>query len=311
MISRRFDINVDDKIFLGITLAMIIAGVLVSTSILRLMSTMLIIGIFGFSYNLLHGYTGLVSFGHATFLGFGAYIGIVTLLNFSENLGICFLLVVIATGALATLIGGVCSRTRGAYFSMATLAFSMLLYYSVYHIDLFGRSNGLSLPWSPFFFVDISNAINFFYLAVVVFVIAYLIIRKIVNSHFGTILTAIRDNETKVRALGYNVYTLKWRAFIISGILAGIAGYLFMLNNFFVGPSTMSILISAQVVLITLIGGVGYRIGPMLGSILWFTVHRLIGPYPGFSMVALGIVFIAVLWFFPKGIMSYITKKIT
>ncbi len=237
-----------------------------------LLTEMLIYGLFALSLNLLLGYTGLVSFGHASFFGLGAYsVGILAtrVENNSFLVGIAASLLVGAVGALV--LGFFSIRTSGIYFLMLTLAFSQMLYAIAFKwTDFTGGSNGLTVRtpelnlfgWT----VDLGQTSGLYWVTLACFVIGFFVLRQVVQSPFGHSLVGIRDNESRLTALGYQTRNFKLLAFVIAGGLAGVAGALNAYHNGFVSANEFYWTTSGLVLVMVLLGGKGSLVGPVLGA---------------------------------------------
>ena len=280
-----------------------------------ILSRMLIFAIFAMSLDLLLGYTGLPSLGHAAFFGTGAYttalfykdvlcpdrgdcVAIVGNFWFALLLGIAF------SGVIAAAFGLLALRTRGAYFIMITLALAQM----VWAISWGWRSktngdDGLSVLFQPGAALPSSfNAEAFFYVVLGFFVASTAIMYLLVRSPFGQALQGIRESETRMQVLGYNVWLYKYLAFIISGIFAGVSGSLFVYLNNFVSPLDINILPSAEAFLMVVLGGPGTLFGPALGAGAIVFLENFLSDYTDRWLLILGSIYVLVVLFAPKGI---------
>jgi branched-chain amino acid transport system permease protein len=275
----------------------------------------LIFGLYAIGFNLLFGYTGLLSFGHAAFLGAGSYafgISIVRLgwpwwgaLPFSVAIS---MLIGLCIGALAI-------RTRGIYFSMVTLALGQCLYTIGYQADaLTGGENGLRGVSVPAFTlagvnVDLVEPVTKFYFVWFFVMLALWFVSRVLASPFGSILEAIRENEQRAAACGYNVRASKLLAFVLSAGLCGLAGALRALHLSIVPIDSLHYLTSGQVVMMSLLGGVGSFFGPIVGAGLFLGLEDGLTNITRFWQGALGAVFISCVLFFPQGVWGFVTKR--
>ena len=240
---------------------------------INLLTETLIFGLFAMSLDLLLGYTGLVSFGHAAYFGLGAYAaGILTAQLKNNNFLLALLLGIAVAGLGALVLGYFSIRTSGIYFLMLTLAFSQMLYAIAFKWDpVTGGSNGVSLSAKPeinlFGLVwNIGEITPYYFVTLLCFLAGFLILWQVVRSPFGHTLVGIRDNESRLTALGYHTRNYKLAAFVIAGALGGLAGVLNAYHNGFVGSNEFYWTNSGLVMVMVLLGGKGSLIGPVLGA---------------------------------------------
>ena len=236
---------------------------------LNLLTQTLIAAIFAISFDLLFGYTGLLSFGPAAYYGLGSFgAGIlIARMHISDFwLGLIVGIVLAAVGAL--ILGFFSIRASGVYFMMLTLAFAQMLHALAFKWDYTGSSDGIPItrPQFNIFGLDFKDRIPFYLFVLVCFLGSYFLLRMVIHSPFGQALRGIRDNESRMSALGYKTRNFKLAAFIISGGLAGLAGALNVYFNGFVGAQTLDWGVSGAVLVMVLLGGKGTLIGPVLGA---------------------------------------------
>lgn len=236
-------------------------------------SRILIYAIFAMSLDLLVGYCGLVSLGHAAFFGVAAYAtALLSAKAGISNVLIALPVSIIAAAAAALLIGLLTIRTSGIYFIMATLAFAQMLHFLVNDNDFFGGSDGILLltrfNLGSAGLLDLSAPIPRYYLIVAAAVLTFLGLAFLVRSPFGRILQGIKSNERRMRALGYAVPRYRLACFVIGGALAGLAGHLYVLLTSLADPSILDWTHSAQVLMMVILGGLGTLIGPVVGAFL-------------------------------------------
>jgi len=230
------------------------------------------LAIFVMSYNLMFGFTGVISFGHALFFGIGAYaLGVVVQFAGIENVDLAFFLgigaVIGLCIAFGLFIGFVSLRLRGVYFAIFTLAIAQIGWYFVENWALTGRDGGFSIKNLPPWIDSIQSRINLYYIALVCFILTFLFIRRLVNSPTGAVLKAIRENEERAKAIGYNTLAYKLFSIVLASIMAGIAGILHgLLNKQGVSPQLFGVNYTVDALLMTIIGGVGTFTGPILGA---------------------------------------------
>jgi len=280
---------------------------LVSAYGLSIMTEILIFSVFALSLNILVGYTGLVSLGHAAYFGVGAYTASLMAIHFSNNLFLTLICALIISAIVAFIIGFFCSRVSGFYFLMLTLAFSQMIYGLVYRWGkLTGGDNGLSGVPRPALLGDllIRTPVQIYYLIFVVFAIVLLVLNILLRSPLGQIFVGIRENEARVRSMGYNTTLYKNLAFVIAGALGGVAGSLYSYFNGFVSPKDVYWTLSGEALIMVLIGGAGTLIGPVLGAAFLVLLETTLSSYTDSWMLIVGATFILFVVFLPKGIVS-------
>ncbi|TDR85374.1 branched-chain amino acid ABC transporter permease [Enterovirga rhinocerotis] len=268
----------------------------------------LIYGLLAVGYNLLFGYTGLLSFGHAAFFGAGAYVTGIAIGQFGLPWFAAMLLGVAFGGALAFLVGLLSIRTRGIYFSMVTLALSQLVYYTALQASSWtGGENGLRgftvstinvFGWA----IDILDPVKKYYVLMVFAAAALWFVSRVLNSPFGAVIEAVRENETRARACGYDVERTKLLSFTLSGVIGALAGTLFALHLAIVPLDILSIHTSGMVVMMTLLGGAGSFFGPFVGALAFLLMEDVVSLWTSHWQIVVGTVFILFVLFLPKGI---------
>jgi len=280
-----------------------------------LATQIVIFALFGLSFNILFGYTGLLSFGHAAFFGLGAYASALCLkhldLNVWSSLGIAMVLAAI----LALIIGFLSLRLSGLAFAFVTLAFAEMIYFIFFHWrSLTGGDDGLTLIPVPK--VSIVGIISFgltnpfarYYFILAVVIIAYVAIYLILNSPFGKVLRGIRENPERTAFLGYNVSLYRLISFILSGSFSGMAGALFALHLNFVPIQSLHWSTSGHVVVLTLIGGSRFFLGPALGSLVIMLIEDWVNIWFEQWELVVGIFFVVVVLFIPIGLAGIFEK---
>lgn len=281
-----------------------------------ILTEILIMGLLAMSFNLLFGYTGLLSFGQAGFFGVGSYAAALFLTKGGSSLLIS-LAVALGSGALVALVVGyLCVRRDEIYFAMITLGFGMMLYTVAHNwFTLTGGSDGLPLMNVPplvFFGKEFSlfDPVVMYLFVLSVTAVCILILWRVVRSPFGLMLTAIRENKQRLSFVGAGVQNLRLTAFVIAGALAGMAGGLFCLFNAMATPDILHWGFSARPVLMTIIGGSGIFMGPLVGAGIFFCLEQVITNLTENWMIFLGIILIPVVIFFPKGILGSLVDLI-
>jgi branched-chain amino acid transport system permease protein len=279
--------------------------------ILTLLTQTLIYSILAMSLDLVLGYTGLSSLGHAAYLGLGAYS--VGILATRHGAGFWTTLVVgiVLAVAVAAVFGLIALRATGVYFLMITLALGMVVWGLANRwVSLTQGDNGiaaiprpdLGLPWS------FGRTLPFYYLVLVAFAVALAVLRVIVRSPFGHTLVGIRESESRMRTLGYHVWLHKYLAFLISGGVGGFAGVLWAYYNSFVSPSDLDLAVSIEVLLMVALGGRGTLLGASIGAAVIVFLKNLVSGYTQRWLLILGIVYIGTIRYAPEGILGAVRQ---
>ena len=276
---------------------------------LDLARRIMILAIAAVSLNLILGYGGLVSFGHAAYLGIGAYaVGILGFYGIFN--GWLHLLVAIGASALVALaIGAVSIRTSGIYFIMITLAFTQMLYYLGISVAEFGGDDGMRLKRrSQLGIVDLNDPVQFYYLALVLMLLSVLLVTKLVNSRFGMVLRASKSNEARSRAIGFSPYPYRLVAFVIAGAMCGLAGALYGNHTNYITPGLMSWQQSGDIMFMVILGGMATTAGPVLGAFVLLLVEDLLSSWTQHWQVILGPLLILSVIFFRRGLAGIFSK---
>jgi branched-chain amino acid transport system permease protein len=220
------------------------------------------------SLNLILGYGGMVSFGHAAYLGIGAYaVGVLAYYGV-HNGWLQWAVAIGASALIALAIGAISVRTSGIYFIMITLAFTQMLYYLGISIEEYGGDDGMRLPKRSQFdgLIDLNDPTAFYYLVLALLCLSLLLVHRIVNSRFGLVIQAARSNEARTRAIGFSPYPYRLAAFVISGALCGLAGALLVNQTAYLTPEFMNWTRSGELMFMVILGGIATSAGPLLGA---------------------------------------------
>jgi len=265
--------------------------------------------LFACAFNLLLGFTGLLSFGHAAFFGTAAYITayLCKEAGFSPELGI--VLGVVGSGALGFLIGSLAIRRQGIYFAMVTLALSQMVYFLAVQLPFTGGEDGIQgVPRGMLFgLIDLKNDVAMYYFVLAVFLLGFAIIMRAVHSPFGQVLKAIRENEPRAISLGYNVDRFKLMSFVITAALSGLAGSMKTLVFQLATLTDIHWHMSGEVVLMTLLGGMGTILGPMVGAGIVVGLQNYLANIGSWSTIATGFIFVICVLAFRRGVVGEIT----
>jgi branched-chain amino acid transport system permease protein len=288
-----------------ILLLLVISPSFLSSYLLTLLTQALIYGILAMSLDLLLGYTGLPSLGHAAYLGLGAYsVGVLTTRH-GANFWVILAVGVLVALAVAAVFGLVALRATGVYFLMITLALGMVIWGLAHRwVSMTQGDNGISgiprpdlgLPWS------LAKAVPFYYFALAAFVLALWLLWVIVRSPFGQSLVGIRESESRMRTLGYHVWLHKYIGFVIAGAFGGFSGILWAYYNGFVSPADVELATSVEALLMVALGGRATLLGPALGAGVIVMLKNLVSVYTRRWLLILGGVYIGTIVYAPEGI---------
>jgi len=285
-----------------------------------LATRLVILSIAAVSLNLVLGYGGMISFGHAAFVGIGAYaVGIpVYHATYGEWDAIAtysgwfqFPLAIIVAAVFALVTGAICLRTRGVYFIMITMAFAQMAYYFFVSIERYGADDGLVIDVrSELPAISFDNPLTLYYFCFLSLLAALFIVRTITRSRFGLVLQGVKGNEERMVTLGYNVYLYRLTAYVISGAMCGYAGAL--LGNFttFISPEMMDWTRSGELMFMVILGGVATTIGPVLGAVSFVVIEEIMSHYTIYWRLPFGLLLIAVVLFARGGLVGLARGKV-
>jgi branched-chain amino acid transport system permease protein len=285
---------------------------MLSTYLLSLITQALIWAMLAMSLDLMLGYTGLSSLGHAAYLGLGAYsVGILTT-RYGAGFWTTLLVGVALAAVVAAIFGLVALRATGVYFLMITLALGMVVWGLANRwVSMTSGDNGISgvpkprgLPWS------FTDPVAFYYLVLVAFVVAFVVLWTVVRSPFGKTLVGIRESESRMRTLGYHVWLHKYIGFVIAGAAGGFAGVFWAYYNSFVSPADAELTTSVEILLMCALGGRGTLFGPALGAFVIVFLRNIVSEYTHRWLLILGAVYIATIVYAPEGIIGMLRNSL-
>jgi branched-chain amino acid transport system permease protein len=264
----------------------------------------LIFGAIAMSLDLLMGYTGLVSFGHAAFYGLGAYSAAILLERGVLSLWACLGMALVVVGAYAFVVAYFATSRRGIYFALLTLIFAEVVYTFFRYTQTFGGSDGIQgLPEAMLLpGVPIDTPLKKYYLVLTYLAAAYVVCRTVVASHFGRVLVAIRENEDRARFLGYNVQRYKMVVCVISALLTGLGGALYPGRAAYATPDLMLWTVSGEFIIMVMIGGLGTLAGPVIGGAFFIVLQEKVSSYVEWYFIVIGLVLIVIVLFMPRGL---------
>ena len=298
----------------AMALVAMVAVVIIGPAVLYpvFLMKVLCFALFACAFNLLPGYVGLLSFGHAAYFGMGSYVGAWTAKYWGLDAEISIILGGLAGAALGLVFGWLAIRRQGIYFAMITLALAQMVYFFCVEAPFTGGEDGIQqVPRAPLFHVFSMQAdMSLYWLVAAVFLGGFLLIHRIIHSPFGQVLQAIRENEPRAVSLGYRVDDYKLLAFVLSAILAGIAGGA---KSQVFGIATLTDVhwsMSGEVILMTLIGGIGTIFGPVMGALLFGALETYLAPFGDWVTVTQGAIFVACVLAFRRGLIGEVGAKL-
>lgn len=269
----------------------------------------LIYALIATSLNLLIGYVGLVSFGHAAFVGAGAYTVAMLMMAGVASAWLLWPAAIGVAALLALLIGAISLRTRGVYFIMITLAFAQMVYYLVVSLRVLGSDDGLTLSARPSLgVVALDRDTHFYFVALAILLAALLGMRALLNAPLGRALQGIRDNEIRMEAIGFPTYRLKLLAFVVAGAAAGLGGGLLASLNGLVGPNLLHWPESGLLMIMVILGGAGRLLGGVLGAAALLILQEALAGHTIHWPLVIGVVLLAVVLFAPQGLSGLIRR---
>ena len=296
--------------FLVLALVPPLAALLGQPFYVDLLRRVMIFGIAAASLNLILGYGGMMSFGHAVYLGVGAYaVGI--LAHYGVHNGVVqWALAIVASALVALVIGAVSIRTSGIYFIMITLAFTQMLYYLGISIEEFGGDDGMRLAAkSQFPGLDLGNGNVFYYVVLAILVLFLFLGHRLVNSRFGMVIRAAKSNEARTRAIGFSPYPYRLAAFVIAGAVCGLAGALLVNHTAYLTPEFMNWTRSGELMFIVILGGMATTAGPVLGALALLLVEDLLSGWTQHWQIILGPLLVLSVLYFRRGLAGLLFGK--
>jgi branched-chain amino acid transport system permease protein len=287
-----------------VILAMLVYPFVVADYPRALAAEIYIFAIFAMSLDLLLGFTGLMSLGHAAFFGLGAYAVAILGTLLGINAWLALIAGVLLAAAGAALIGFFCVRTSGIPFLMLTLAFAQLVFsIALKWRDVTGGSDGMAIAEKPGFFgFDLANSLPMYFMALVFLLLSYWALRRLLNAPLGHVFVGIRENEPRMLAIGYPTRAYKLLAFTIAGAFAGLSGALYAIFNSFISPDALYWTASGDILIMTMLGGAGTLIGPAIGAGVFLLMKNVVSSYSEHWLAIIGTIFICCVLFFPGGI---------
>ena len=287
-----------------LALVPVYAALIENYFLMSLFTRIVILAMAAVSLNLIMGFGGMVSFGHAAYLGIGGYaIGI--LAKEGINSGFVQWPLALAMSALFALaVGALSLRTRGVYFIMITLAFAQMVYYVAIGLDRYGGDDGMTIYKRSQFgdLINLSNKTAFYYLCLLLLLLAVYIVWRIVNSRFGMVIQGARSNDRRMRAIGFPTYRYKLVCFVIAGTICGLAGALLANHTDFISPAMMHWTRSGDLIVMAVLGGMGTVFGPVIGAVALLVLEEALSGVTEYWQIIIGPIFLLVVLFARGGI---------
>jgi branched-chain amino acid transport system permease protein len=281
-----------------------------SRFLLTLFTRIVILALAAVSLNLILGYGGMMSFGHAAYLGIGGYsVGILAFEGVTSGF-VQWPVALLVSALFALVIGALSLRTRGVYFIMITLAFAQMAYYIVAGLARYGGDDGLTIEKRSQFFppLNLSNKMQFYYLCLALLFASIYLVWRIVNSRFGLAVQGARSNDTRMRAIGFPTYRYKLTCFVIAGTLCGLAGALLANHTDFVSPGMMYWTRSGDLIIMVVLGGMGSTFGPLFGAVALLVLEEVLSGITEYWQIILGPLLLLVVLFARGGIGGLLGK---
>ncbi len=291
-------------LFVVLALLPVYCAAIGNTFLLSLFTRILVLAMAAVSLNLIMGFGGMVSFGHAAYLGIGGYVfGILAKEGITAGL-IQWPLALAVSGVFALAVGALCLRTRGVYFIMITLAFAQMAYYIAIALDRYGGDDGMTIYKRSQFgdWINLSNKTFFYYLCFTLLLATVYLVWRLVHSRFGMVIQGSRSNERRMRAIGFPTFRYKLLCFVISGMICGLAGVLLANHTDFINPSVMSWVRSGDLMVMAVLGGMGTVFGPVIGAVAFLLLEEVLSRFTEFQGLILGPMLLAVALYARGGI---------
>jgi len=274
-------------------------------------SQILIFMLFAMGYDICLGYAGMLSFGHAAFFGMGAYVTGLMILHFNANILVAIFTGILLSVLLAFPIGYTAIRRKGIYFAMVTLAYAQMFYFIAFKwTTLTGGDDGLQgIPRPDFFGISLQSETRVYYFILGFLLIAILFAFRVVRSPFGHALVSIRESEQRAQSIGFNPTRFKLMAFVISAGLCGLAGSLYCILQNFVPLKTLHWSISGDIVMMTILGGMGTLVGPLFGGLFVVLFREVLSTYTHLWALVMGVSFIVIVLVFRRGVIGELKKR--
>ncbi len=280
----------------------------------RLAIEALLLGAVALSVDILLGYAGLLSLGQAAYFGLAAYIASLMYLHVTQSFWLVAITVSATVAVFSFLLGAIAIRAKGVYFALITFGAAEILSKIAHNTRAIGGSDGLigipvpSIPLLPGVAIDLHSNFVFYYVVLAGIVFIYLSTRRVLDTGFGSVLRGIRDNSNRVPYLGYNPFWYKLAAYVMAAQIAAFGGLIYPLLRGFVAPNLFGFEISTKAVVVSLVGGIGTLIGPLVGSVIITFLESAVGSYTERHLFVLGLIFVVFVIFMPEGLVGLMRR---
>jgi branched-chain amino acid transport system permease protein len=276
----------------------------------------LLLGTVALSVDILLGYAGLLSLGQAAYFGLSAYVSALLYLHVTQSFWVVWIAVIAVVGIFSVALGAVAIRAKGVYFALITFGAAEILSKIAHNTRAIGGSDGLigipipRIPLLPGVSLDLSSNLVFYYFVLATLVLIYLGTRRVLGTPFGSVLRAIRDNSDRVPYLGYHPFWYKLFAYVLAAQIAAFGGLIYPLLRGFVAPHLFGFEVSTKAVVVSLVGGIGTLLGPVVGSVIITFLESVIGSYTDRHLFVLGTIFVVFVMFLPDGLLG-LARRLT
>jgi branched-chain amino acid transport system permease protein len=276
----------------------------------------LLLGTVALSVDILLGYAGLLSLGQAAYFGLSAYVSALLYLHVTQSFWAVWIAVIAVVGIFSVALGAVAIRAKGVYFALITFGAAEILSKIAHNTRAIGGSDGLigipipRIPLLPGVSLDLSSNLVFYYFVLATLVLIYLGTRRVLGTPFGSVLRAIRDNADRVPYLGYHPFWYKLFAYVLAAQIAAFGGLIYPLLRGFVAPHLFGFEVSTKAVVVSLVGGIGTLLGPLVGSVIITFLESVIGSYTDRHLFVLGTIFVVFVMFLPDGLLG-LARRLT
>lgn len=301
------------RLWVSLPLALLVAfpfaaNALGETFYIGVVSRLLIFALAATSLNLILGFGGMVSLGHAAYFGVGAYTVAILMQYGVMSAWISWPVACLMGALLALVIGLISLRTKGVYFIMITLAFAQMIYYIFISLKAYGGDDGMSLPRRSTLGIGLASDTVFYYVVLALFSVAIFFVHHLINSRFGRVVQAVRENESRMEAIGYPVFRYKLVCFVIAGALASLAGALLSNLTLMVSPNLVHWTQSGTLIVMVILGGIGYFSAGIIGAVTILLLEEILSSYTVHWQLALGFILLGVVLFLPGGLASLFSR---
>jgi branched-chain amino acid transport system permease protein len=275
-----------------------------------------LLGTVALSVDILLGYAGLLSLGQAAYFGLSAYVSALLYLHVTQSFWAVWIAVIAVVGIFSVALGAVAIRAKGVYFALITFGAAEILSKIAHNTRAIGGSDGLigipipRIPLLPGVSLDLSSNLVFYYFVLATLVLIYLGTRRVLGTPFGSVLRAIRDNADRVPYLGYHPFWYKLFAYVLAAQIAAFGGLIYPLLRGFVAPHLFGFEVSTKAVVVSLVGGIGTLLGPVVGSVIITFLESVIGSYTDRHLFVLGTIFVVFVMFLPDGLLG-LARRLT